>query len=141
LMFASLRGHLDCVKALIEYGHAGIHLVDKYARSPLHLACIEGHYQVAKYLLMQGLETNAHDSSSNTPAHYAAAFGHLDIVKLLVEFGGADPSSNNVWRATPCSVANLKGHIAIVQYLLSLPDGNVNVDFKDEDGYTMLHRA
>ncbi|CAO3595612.1 unnamed protein product [Absidia cylindrospora] len=141
LMLASLRGHLDCVKTLIEYGHAGIHLVDKYARSPLHLACIEGHYQVAKYLLMQGLETNAHDSSSNTPAHYAAAFGHLDVVKLLVEFGGADPSSNNVWRATPCSVANLKGHIAIVQYLLSLPDGNVNVDFKDEDGYTMLHRA
>ncbi|KAI8333682.1 ankyrin repeat-containing domain protein [Chlamydoabsidia padenii] len=141
LILASHRGHLDCVKTLVEHGCAGLHLVDKFTRSPLHLACMTGHYEVAKYLLVQGLDADAHDSSNNTPAHYACAFGHMEVLKLLVEFGSADPSSNNVWRSTPCSVANLKGHIAIVQYLLSLPGGRVNVDFKDQDGFTMLHHA
>jgi ankyrin repeat protein len=141
LMLAAHRGHLDCVKTLVEYGRAGLHLVDKFARSPLHLACMAGHYDVAKYLLMQGLDADAHDSSNNTPAHYVCAFGHSEVLKLLIEFGAADPSSNNVWRSTPCSVADLKGHIAIVQYLLTLPGGRVNVDFKDQDGFTMLHHA
>lgn len=141
LMVASMNGHLECVKMLIEYGKAGIHLVDKYSRTSLHLACMNGHYDVAKYLLIQGLDPNGRDSSDNTPAHYATAFGYLGVLKLLIEFGKANPSSYNVWRSTPCSVANLKGHIGIVQYLLSLPDGNINVNFPDEEGLTMLHHA
>ncbi|KAI9309588.1 ankyrin repeat-containing domain protein [Cunninghamella echinulata] len=141
LIVATMNGHLGCVKVLIEHGHAGLHLVDKYSRSCLHHACMNGHYHVAKYLLLQGLDPNGRDSSDNTPAHYATAFGYLGILKLLVEFGKADPASYNVWRSTPCSVANLKGHLSMVQYLLSLPDSSVNVDFPDEEGLTMLHHA
>ena len=35
------------------------------------------------------------NSSGNTPLHWAALNGHLDIVKLLIERGGAEPTVAN----------------------------------------------
>lgn len=137
LIMAAQRGHLETVKTLIEFGKADPEYVDRYARTPLHVASINGHYDVVKYLLEQGVNADVPDSSHNRPVHYAAAFGHLRVLKLLIEFGGADPAAANVWRTTACSVANLKGHIAIVQYLLTRPD--VDVNFKNKEGCTMLH--
>ena len=60
------------------------------------------------------------DSSNNTPLHYAAGYGWLEIVKYLVE-AGADPNAVNSWNNTPVSIAFLKGHFGIASYLLKLP--------------------
>ncbi|KAI8149897.1 ankyrin repeat-containing domain protein [Fennellomyces sp. T-0311] len=139
LLFAAKRGHLECVKVLIEHGKADPEVVDRYSRTPLHLASINGKYEVTKYLLEMGVNADAADSSLNRPIHYAAGFGHLRLLRLLIEVGGADPSAPNVWRTTACSVANLKGHISIVQYLLT--ECNIDVNFKDQDGKTLLHHC
>lgn len=139
LMFAAQRGHLECVKVFVEHGQADLEARDRYGRTPLHLASIGGHVEVAKYLLLQGVDANAADTSLNRPMHYAAGFGRLRLLQLLIHLGQADSSAANVWRTTPCSVANLKGHIAIVQYLLN--NTSIDVNFKDEDGMTMLHRC
>lgn len=141
LHYAAKNGHLECVRILIEEGKSDPEKGDKYGRNALHLACIAGHLKVVKYLLSQGLNVDAGDSSSNYPVHYAAAFGHLDVLHLLIEYGKADPNSSNVWRTTPCSIANTKGHLAIVKYLLQLKENPVDVNFKDQEGYTILQRA
>lgn len=138
LGFAAQRGHLECVKVLIEYGKADPEFVDKFGRTPLHVASINGHYDVAKYLVCNvGVDANTGDTSENRPAHYAAGFGYLKLLRLLIEGGGADPAASNVWRTTPCSVANLKGHVAIVEHLLTAY--SIDVNFKDQDGKTLLH--
>lgn len=141
LHYAAKNGHLECVRILIEEGHANPEKADKYGRSALHLACIAGHLNIVKYLLSQGLNANVGDSSNNHPVHYAAAFGHLPILHLLIEYGNADPTVFNVWRTTACSIANTKGHLAIVKYLLQLKDNPVDVNFKDQDGYTILQHT
>ena len=44
--------------------------------------------------------------NQSTPLHYAAANGHLSVVKLLIERGGANMMATNMvrvsqhWRAT-----------------------------------------
>ncbi|KAI8068747.1 ankyrin repeat-containing domain protein [Gongronella butleri] len=141
LLLACQRGHLDVVKVLLDQGNASLLLGDRFDRSPLHLACMFGHLDLVDYLLRQGIDANAGDSSSNTPSHYAAAFGYLPILQRLLTLGQANPSANNVWRATPCSVANMKGHVAIVQYLLSRSGANLIVNFRNQQGLTMLHET
>lgn len=56
------------------------------------------------------------DGSGNSPLHYAAKAGKVDLVKYLVS-KGADVSSRNSHRHTPYDVAT--NHI-IRQYLLPL---------------------
>ncbi|KAK4515576.1 uncharacterized protein ATC70_010527 [Mucor velutinosus] len=141
LHYAAKNGYLDCVRVLIEEGHANPEKDDKYARNALHLACIYGHLDIVHYLLSIGVDANAPDSSQNYPTHYAAAYGYIDILHLLIEYGSADPTLPNVWTSTPCSVANMKGHIAIVKYLLQLPGNPIDVNFKDQEGCSMLQRT
>ncbi|KAI9304574.1 ankyrin repeat-containing domain protein, partial [Cunninghamella echinulata] len=50
LMLASNCGHLETVQCLVENG-ADPEAIDKYGRTPLHLACIQGHYDIVHYLL------------------------------------------------------------------------------------------
>lgn len=141
LIFAAKNGHLDCVRVLIEEGKANPEKNDRFSRTALHYACMNGHINIVQYLLSIGVDANVLDSSSNSPIHFAAAFGYINILHLLVEYGSADPSVCNVWRSTPCSVANMKGHIGIVKYLLSLPNNTIDVNFKDQTGCIMLQHT
>ncbi|KAL7332977.1 hypothetical protein PS15p_201946 [Mucor circinelloides] len=141
LHYATKNGYLDCVRVLIEEGHANPEKGDKFARNALHLACIYGHLDIVHYLLSIGVDADAPDSSQNYPTHYAAAYGYIDILHLLIEYGSANPALPNVWTSTPCSVANMKGHIAIVKYLLQLPGNPIDVNFKDQEGCIMLQRT
>lgn len=71
----------------------------------------------------------------NTPLHYAAAYGWLDIVDLLLA-AGADVNAGNSWRITPINIAMLKNHTGCVKRILDQP--NVDVNCKDEKGRTLL---
>lgn len=57
-------------------------------RTALHLACTEGHYQVAEYLLRKGFHesTNVTDRWNNTPMDDAKQNGHTHIVELIQEY-------------------------------------------------------
>jgi ankyrin repeat protein len=141
LLYAAKNGYADCVRVLIEEGKANPEKGDKFSRTALHYSCMNGHTEVVKYLLSQGAYANAADSSSNCPVHFAAAFGYIKILHILMEYGSADPSTSNVWRSTPCSIANMKGHIGIVKYLLGLPNTSIDVNFKDQEGCIMLQHC
>lgn len=141
LLYAAKNGNTECVRVLIEEGKSNPEKGDKFSRTALHYACMNGHTEVVKYLLSQGVDSNSYDSSHNAPIHFAAAFGYIKIVHLLIEYGSTDPSTCNVWRSTPCSIANMKGHIGIVKYLLELSHTSIDVNFKDQDGCIMLQNC
>jgi ankyrin repeat protein len=141
LHFAAKNGYLECVRVLIEEGGANPEKGDKFAKNALHLACIYGHLDIVHYLLSIGVDADSSDSSQNSPAHYAAAYGYIKILHLLIAYGSANPATTNVWRSTPCSVANMKGHLGIVKYLLQLPGNPIDVNFKDPEGMIMLQHA
>lgn len=52
LHFASLNGHRDVVRVLLQ-NDANVNIVDKKGCSPLHLASWAGHYDIVNFILMQ----------------------------------------------------------------------------------------
>ena len=70
---------------------------DKLKKTPLIHAVLNGHAHVASYLLSEGANPNAADSSGNTCLHYAAAYGWYFCLKLLLDVG-ANPNVSNDWK-------------------------------------------
>jgi len=83
LMWAASSGNLELVNLLLE-NKARIQATDKYKRSALTLAVRNGHTKVATVLLQNGADWDHKDSSDNTPLHYAAAYGWLDCIEMLI---------------------------------------------------------
>jgi hypothetical protein len=57
--------------------------------SPLHAAIRTGEPEVVRWLIQHGADCNTRDSGGQTPLFYAVTEGSLDIVRVLVEEGGA----------------------------------------------------
>jgi ankyrin repeat protein len=70
---AAQADDLEQVKALLK-GNPGSVLSkdDKYGLTPLHLAALRGHQEVAELLLARKAEVNAKDKLGLTPLHMAA---------------------------------------------------------------------
>lgn len=95
-------------------------------RFPLVVASRNGHTDVVEYLLDIGADASVrgmvefdNDQIQGTPPLWAAAAaGHLEIVRLLVEKGSADVNQATNTQSTPLRGACYDGHLEIVKYLL-----------------------
>ncbi|KAM3589297.1 hypothetical protein VKS41_000165 [Umbelopsis sp. WA50703] len=141
LHFAATQGNIECIRVLIEEGKADVDLLDKYGSTALHMACKNGQYDSAVTLLSLGADANAEDTSGNCPLHHAAAYGWLSIVKLLVETTDCQANPSNLWKTTPCGIANRKGHSKVVRFFLETKAKKFDINFKDNNGRTMLHHC
>jgi ankyrin repeat protein len=84
------------------------------------------------------LYLNAQSTNGWTALMIAAAKGFEQAVELLVELG-ADPALADAYQWSPLMRAIDNRHRAVVQYLLSLSDININAT--NENGSTALHVA
>ncbi len=73
MMFAARQGCLECVKILAD-AKADISAVDPDGISVTVLAIINGHYDVADYLVDQGANVNAADRTGRTALYSAVDF-------------------------------------------------------------------
>ena len=72
-----------------------------------------------------------------TPLHSAAAFGHLDVVRLLLAHK-AEIDAKEISGMTPLHHAAITGHKDVAALLLAK---RAKVDVRDNYGMTPLHRA
>lgn len=110
LLFAARDGQLDAAKALVE-GGANINQVAQSDRSsPLVTAIINGHFELANYLVGQGASPNLSNLAGLTPLIAAIdvqwaphawfpqpnltqeKVGYLDLIKVLLDHG-ANPNA------------------------------------------------
>ena len=75
--FASMQGHMHCVKALLRHG-AQVNIIDENGMTALHFAAYYGHASVVQALLRAGAEVDAQTSG-------ASLFQHCDIPTTLTE--------------------------------------------------------
>ncbi|KAH9955976.1 ankyrin repeat-containing domain protein [Lactifluus volemus] len=89
---ASLSGHLEVVRLLLDHG-ADVNATKQDHRRSLHLASSSGYPEIVKLLLERGADIHVLDDDGRTPSQEASRRGYRRIVKLLSEYG-CNTSSN-----------------------------------------------
>jgi ankyrin repeat protein len=112
-------------------------------RTPLIWASSQGHVNVVQRLLYymggEGIDEKGECYKRLTALHYAAAIGHEEVVKLLLQ-RGADATIVSAWGATPLSSACEGGHLGVVQLLFD-HQGVQALGMTASTGATPLHYA
>uniref|UniRef100_A0A9L0SGR5 Ankyrin repeat and SOCS box containing 13 n=1 Tax=Equus caballus TaxID=9796 RepID=A0A9L0SGR5_HORSE len=83
---ACMSGSSECVRLLIDVG-ANLEAHDCHFGTPLHVACAREHLDCVKVLLKAGANVNA-AKLHETALHHAAKVRNVDLIEMLIEFGG-----------------------------------------------------
>lgn len=95
-----------------------INIQDSKGHTPLMLACCNGCYEAAEFLLNAGADVDCRDSSGNTALMGASFSGHLDVVQLLISHG-ADPTLENLQGLSALGFAELFDRTEVQEFLES----------------------
>src|SRR5437868_5113711 len=127
LFDAARKGDVDKLKALLDEHPDKLYARTKpYEHTMLHVAAQNGHLRVVEFLLDRGIDPNTREKGDNTyPMHWAAAAGHLDVVRRLANAGGDvigegdDHALGMIGWATGWDGCDDATHRAIADFLIS----------------------
>jgi ankyrin repeat protein len=90
LFEAAQTGDVSKLRALLDAHPAKLYVRNQpYGHTLLHIAAHNGRLEVVELLLKRGIDPNTREKGDNTYAmHWAAAAGHLDVVRVLADAGG-----------------------------------------------------
>eukprot|EP00277_Geminigera_cryophila_P000616 CAMPEP_0179421922 /NCGR_PEP_ID=MMETSP0799-20121207/10102_1 /TAXON_ID=46947 /ORGANISM="Geminigera cryophila, Strain CCMP2564" /LENGTH=893 /DNA_ID=CAMNT_0021195917 /DNA_START=41 /DNA_END=2722 /DNA_ORIENTATION=+ len=86
LLDAAGRGNLEKAQQAVASG-APVNCSDAYKRTPLMIACCEGHKDLVVYLLQLGADINLRDKKNSYALRDAVMSGHYAIRDLLLQKG------------------------------------------------------
>lgn len=92
------------MKLLCEFA-ADVEMRDEAGNTPLLVACSQGHYECAKFLLQSAANLTSVNSNGDSALHLAAWDGSVDCADILIEYG-VDPLATNNFGLT--ALANIK---------------------------------
>jgi len=149
LMIASMSGHVSpCMtNALSSSGSAStINTSNSKGATALWLAASAGQTAAVQLLLDHGADVSKGMLAANggsTPLYCAAAGGHVDTVKILLQAIQAKQQhhlidTGNAHHATPLFIAAQHNHVAVMQLLLG---AGASVECKSDTGATPLFVA
>nr|WP_116116927.1 ankyrin repeat domain-containing protein [Paraburkholderia sp. BL6669N2] len=120
--------------ALVANPKTNIEIQDKAGENAMMMAALNGDLDFVNLLIAKDAEVN---KKGWAPLHYAAANGHDDIVKVLLDHSAyVDAGSPN--GTTPLMMAARGGHVSTVKLLL---DNGADLTVKNQIGLTALDFA
>ncbi|XP_039930933.1 ankyrin repeat domain-containing protein 27 isoform X4 [Hirundo rustica] len=85
--------------------------------TPLHVAALHGHGELASLLLRHGASAGARNAQLAAPLHLACQRGHCQVVKCLMDYN-AKQNKKDIYGNTPLIYACLNGHYETAALLL-----------------------
>lgn len=132
---AACHGHDLVVRTLLIEG-ADPDSFDSNGRTPLYVACRHGKVAVARALLAAGANVSLRvlKEAKYAPLDVAAAEGHAEVMRLLVERGAVVAAVDSKGR-TALHFAAERGQAAAIEYLA---ETTADLNATDNDGHTPL---
>ncbi|CAG8147014.1 unnamed protein product [Penicillium salamii] len=111
------KGHVELVKLLIAKG-VNVATANNWGMGPFYAACLSGLDEIAQVLVDFGVDTNLPTQEIQwTPLNVASSYGHVGIVKFLLE-NAADIDIPTKDQQTSLDLAAMGGHPEVVKILL-----------------------
>ncbi|XP_037051810.1 ankyrin-1-like [Bradysia coprophila] len=137
--YAAFLGSTDALTHLLTIDEVDVDKRTLKNITPLHLASLNGHPDVAKLLIQYGADVNATENNGYNALHLAAQTGYSEIVKLLVDkVASIDAQTTEEW-FTPLLLAASNGYLEIVKFLVN--DGGADLKVRSKRGFTPLKVA
>ncbi|XP_004046154.1 ankyrin repeat domain-containing protein 7 [Gorilla gorilla gorilla] len=131
---AASVGDLKKLKEYLQIKKYDVNMQDKKYRTPLHLACANGHTDVVLFLIEQQCKINVRDSENKSPLIKAVQCQNEDCATILLNFG-ADPDLRDIRYNTVLHYAVCGQSLSLVEKLLEY---EADLEAKNKDGYTPL---
>ncbi|XP_074935898.1 uncharacterized protein LOC142050727 isoform X2 [Phalacrocorax aristotelis] len=106
-------------------------------QTPLHLACVNGHADVVRFLARKKCQLNSRDNFKKSPLMKAVEHQHEDCVAILLEHG-ASPNLRDGSGNTALHMAAMLPRKPLAALLL---EHNAHIDAQNKLGYTPLTTA
>ena len=119
LLLYAEEGDVGRVQSLIGEG-ADVNFRGRAGYTPLYLAVLNGHKDIAEFLILQGADPNIVSRGERpgiAPLHLAAFAGYTDIIELLVLHGAAVNMETGRGRQTPLGIALKTGREEVVELI------------------------
>lgn len=134
LSMALAAESMKAVQVLMKWPKTDVNTLNSKGESPLMLAVLKGHKDIAEQLIKKGADIN---KTGWTPLHYAASSGHIAIISLLLEqHAYIDAESPN--GTTPLMMAAMYGTGEAVDLLVA---EGADTRLKNQQGMTALQFA
>jgi len=125
LVWACKSGRTAVLERLVKAG-ARVN-ADPYRGTPLIWAAVCNHTETVAWLLDHGADINQKATFGGpthgqgiTAFHMAAQYGHMPVVKLMVQRGADRSIRDDLYQSTPESAANFFGQNEVRDYLRAL---------------------
>ncbi|XP_064389445.1 uncharacterized protein LOC135337437 [Halichondria panicea] len=135
LLNAAENGNVSKVKSLLARG-ANPNYPKYYL---LHIACRNGNLEIVKALVEAGADTGRWDGLGRSPVHYAALWGHKEVLVYLIRDCKCSADTRGNDNDTLLHDACFRGHLDVVQYLVEEAHCDINV--RNNYNQTVLHAA
>lgn len=128
LQWAATHGNIPMARQLLSSG-ADINWIGPYFHTALHYATMAERSDMVQWLLDNGAEISI-NGDARSPLHIAAVKGSFNIVKILVKHD-CEMDTRDSFNFTPFSLACLRGHVDIVEYMGENCKTGTNLNLND----------
>ncbi|XP_075571304.1 ankyrin repeat domain-containing protein 27 isoform X2 [Pelecanus crispus] len=123
--------------ARISANGLGVNVSNQDGFTPLHMAALHGHSELASLLLKHGASISAKNAKHAVPLHLACQKGHFQVVKCLIGYN-AKQNKKDIYGNTPLIYACVNGQYETTALLLQ---HGASVNLSNAKGNTALHEA